>query len=139
MAAQENFLKSLTERDFISRVSQFPNDFVNPDIGLTTARFAGAGYPDLVTREITDNDFMPEVKQDPLMTKPSKNHAPKGKNKISKKGGVSKKRKRLSKGKKGKNSQNKRKRGGKKLKRLYKKKRNCKRSSHFHKIKSNFI
>lgn len=138
MAAQENFLKSLTERDFISRVSQFPNDFVNPDIGLTGSRSAaGAGYPDVVTREINDSDFLPVASPD--VAKAKRKRASSKKRRKVKKGGVSKKGGRKApKGKK-RSSSSKRKGGRRKLKRVYKKRRNCKKSTHFHKIKSTFI
>lgn len=59
--AQEEFINSLNPRDFISKIPQFKNDLVNPDIGLITHAITGGGFidelPRNTMRELNENDF----------------------------------------------------------------------------------
>lgn len=59
--AQEEFINELRMADFESKIPQFKNDPINPDIGVMN-RVMGGGFVDerpRETREITQEDFLP--------------------------------------------------------------------------------
>ena len=58
--AQEEFINSLSANDFESKIPQFRNDLVNPDIGLMNRVMGGSFIDEMpreTTREITQDDF----------------------------------------------------------------------------------
>lgn len=72
--AQQSFLKNLTAKDFISKIPQFKNDLVNPDLGTIHHSLGGSLVDEMPrdVRELEESDFTLPLKRRKKRAKRSK-------------------------------------------------------------------